>query len=140
MKAGDIPIRQKFKRLHALQGTMFTEAEDVSIGGYILHYADGTQQELEIRYGQDVRAFWWSAGLDPDVVNWLYLHTDPRKDAAKATVAGELLPNLAHPNLPRRLYHRSWENPRPDFEVQSIDFISRVTRSGPFLVALTVEP
>jgi hypothetical protein len=65
--------------------------------------------------------------------------TDSRKEATKATVAGELLPNRMHPELPRRLYHRSWENPRPDVEVLSIDFVSRMTRSGPFLVALTVD-
>jgi eukaryotic-like serine/threonine-protein kinase len=138
-KAGNIPVRQKFKRLHVVHGTMLTEAEDLPIGGYVMHYADGTQQELEIRYGQDVRAFWWSAGLDPDVVSWWNLQTDSRKEATKATLAGELLPNRMHPEVPRRLYHRSWENPRPEVEVVSIDFVSRMTRSGPFLVALTVE-
>jgi hypothetical protein len=139
VKAEGIPVRQKFKRLHVLHGTMLTEAEDLAIGCYILHYADGTEEVLDVLYGQDVRAFWGLQGVDPDVVGWWNLQTDPRKNAAKATVAAEL-PNLVHPALPRRLYHRAWENPRPDVEVRSIDFVSRGTRSGPFLVALTVEP
>jgi len=39
-----------------------------------------------------------------------------------------------------RLYLTPYENPRPDLEVTSIDFVSKLTHAAPFLVALTVEP
>ena len=38
-----------------------------------------------------------------------------------------------------RLYLRTYDNPRPGVEVTSIDFVSKMTRAAPFLVAMTVE-
>jgi hypothetical protein len=34
----------------------------------------------------------------------------------------------------------TWENPRPEIEVTTIDFVSAMSRCGPFLIALTAEP
>jgi hypothetical protein len=39
-----------------------------------------------------------------------------------------------------RIYQRSWENPSPDREVVSLEFISTMTRCAPFLLAITTEP
>ena len=39
-----------------------------------------------------------------------------------------------------RLYLSSYENPRPDVEVVSIDYVSAMTQAAPFLVAMTIEP
>jgi hypothetical protein len=33
----------------------------------------------------------------------------------------------------------TWNNPRPEVEISSIDFISYMTESAPFLIAVTVE-
>jgi len=33
----------------------------------------------------------------------------------------------------------TWENPRPDVAIEAIDFRSKQTACGPFLVAITVE-
>jgi hypothetical protein len=38
-----------------------------------------------------------------------------------------------------RLYQTSWENPKPDLEVVSFDFVSAMANSAPFLIAVTVE-
>jgi hypothetical protein len=37
------------------------------------------------------------------------------------------------------LYKTTWENPRPDEEVASIDLVSTGQLSVPFVVAITVE-
>lgn len=34
----------------------------------------------------------------------------------------------------------TFENPRPEVEVVSVDFVSKNTYFAPFLVAMTVEP
>jgi hypothetical protein len=39
-----------------------------------------------------------------------------------------------------RLFMSTLENPRPDKQVVSIDFVSSRSVYGPFLVALTAEP
>lgn len=40
---------------------------------------------------------------------------------------------------PIRLYKMTRENPFPDVEVKSLDFVSAKTVCAPFLVAVTVE-
>ncbi len=38
-----------------------------------------------------------------------------------------------------RLFCRTYPNPHPELEVQTVDFISAMTKCGPFLVGMTVE-
>ena len=38
-----------------------------------------------------------------------------------------------------RLYVRTWENPKPDEKVVSINFLSARTSAAPFCVAMTVS-
>jgi hypothetical protein len=48
------------------------------------------------------------------------------------------LPRLSE--SPRRKSRRTWQNPRPEIEVASVDFPPQDVPSEPFLVALTAEP
>ncbi len=118
-----IPIHRKFARLHVLHGTGWSEPDGTKIGAYILHYPDGRQSELPIRYGEDVRD--WCQGSDP-------------KDATRAVIAWSG-PNPTDAGGRLRLFKRTWANPRPEVEVESIDFTSTMTQCAPFLVALTLE-
>jgi len=121
-----IPVGRSFGRLHVLHSTAFGEREATVIGLYVLRYADGQTQELEIRYGRDVRE--WSAAGDPSpsagrlAAAW----TGPR---SWASTAGRTV----------ELFEATYVNPRPQEEVRHIDFVSRVTGAAPFLVAMTVE-
>jgi hypothetical protein len=38
-----------------------------------------------------------------------------------------------------RLYLTTWENPKPDKKVVSIDYVSKKTNAGPFCIAMTLE-
>lgn len=122
-----IPVAQRFRRLHAIIGSIGSAPEGKAIGVLVLHYADGTRHECEIVYGRHVR-HWWT-------------HGDSRTDTDLAQVAWEgphAFPNI-HPTR-LRIYHSTWENPRPDEEVVSLDFVSRMTTAAaPFLIAVTVE-
>jgi eukaryotic-like serine/threonine-protein kinase len=116
-----IPIHRKCSRLQVLHGVSWGGPDGTKIGSYILRYADGQQAELPIRLGEDARD-WWSDGMDATraTIAW----TGPRPDNPKESV---------------RLFKRTWDNPRPEVEVESIDFTSTTTQCAPFLVALTVE-
>ena len=118
-----ISIHRKFARLHVLHGTGWSEADGTKIGAYVLHYADGRQSELPILYGEDVRD-WWLA--------------DDAKETTRAAVAWSG-PKPDAPTVVLRLYKRTWDNPRPDVEVESIDFLATETRCTPFLLAITTE-
>jgi hypothetical protein len=39
-----------------------------------------------------------------------------------------------------QLFKSTWENPQPDVEIETLDFVSKMTQSAPFLVAITAEP
>ena len=122
-----IPVAKRFRRLHGIIGSIGSAPEGKAIGALVLHYADGTRHECEIVYGRHVR-HWWTLG-------------DSRTDTDLGQVAWEgphAFPKI-HPTR-LRIYHSTWENPRPDEEVVSFDFVSKMTTTAaPFLIAVTVE-
>ena len=92
----------------------------------MLHYADGTQKELAIDYGRDVRN-WWAKD-------------DPKQATERAVVAWTgTNPVAADRKTTLRLYQRTWDNPLPEAEVTRLDFVSKMAKSAPFLIAITVE-
>jgi hypothetical protein len=82
--------------------------------------------DVPIVYGNDVRARWFERSLESDLETpkpaWV---TPPDK----VGTTGKSL----------RLYATSWKNNYPEAEVASIEFISYMTESAPFLLAITAE-
>ncbi|HMO63971.1 MAG TPA: hypothetical protein PKE47_01875, partial [Verrucomicrobiota bacterium] len=114
------------RRLHFLHAAIM--AYDVSpgtrIGTYRLRYADGLTREIAIVIGRDV-ADWFSQAqedLDPMVVAWTGENESSRQGGRHI-----------------RLFKTTWENPRPDSVIESLDFIATHPRACPFLVAVTAE-
>jgi hypothetical protein len=121
-----IKIGQKFHMLHVLHGTSFHEAEGTQLGSLIAHYADGSTGEMQIIYGRDLRD-WYSLAdtkqeTDRAVVAWTGTNRGTESEGGQM-----------------RVYKRTWENPFPNVDVKTIDFVSKHTRCNLFLVALTVE-
>jgi WD40 repeat protein len=123
-----IAVRQRFQRLHVLLSTHRVAPEGTAIGAIVLNYADGSRHECEILYGRHVRDY--------------YQISDPRTTTDLARVAWEGDEPFVHQaDFPTRLrvYQTAWDNPRPDEEVVSIDLVSKMTCSAPFIIAITVE-
>jgi hypothetical protein len=123
-----IPIQQEAARLHLLLGTIRPEAEGTVIAKLDLHYADGETRPLDLVYGRDVREWWY----------------DPAKADAETTdrakVVGTGLNPVANEYGRRlRLYLNTRENPRPGVKITTFDFVSAMSHSAPFLIAVTVE-
>lgn len=152
----NIAIGRKVRRLHVLQGTAGSATPGKVIAQWVWHYANHTDRpspgialpqvsltdagdgkgatspakdsRLDVRYGDDVQDWWFQPGEEdkdepgPGRVVW-------RGSNPLATSKGYSL----------RLYLRTWENPRPDEVVQSLDYVSTLTESAPFLIAVTVE-
>ncbi len=120
-----IPVKRVFQRLHALHGTTWLERQSREIGAFVLHYVNGEVAKLPIVFGEHLRG------------------EDPRLDPKSECPNGQLVwgaGSSADPadNRPR-LYQTTFVNPKPELEVVRIDYVSKVTRCGPLLVALTVE-
>jgi hypothetical protein len=131
----EIPVKRKLTKLYMLHGTQFGGAPEphpthikdgTLIGQYMVRYADGSGEGIDIVYGEDVRDWW----------NW---------DKSKETKRGKLAWTGASPaakmyDLDVRLYESSWTNPKPDLEVASIIYSSRMDTPGaPLCVALTAQ-
>lgn len=122
----DIAVQLKISRLYALHATQWNTEDGTSVGQYRLKYQDGETASLPVVYGQDIRDWWiWDNGmpLTRGVVAWTgaNLHTE------KYGVA-------------LRLCLSVWENPHPDKQVATLDFVSSMdTEAAPLCVALTVE-
>ena len=125
-----IPVGRSFNRLHALHGAAYSDRDGTRIGAYRLRYGDGSEHALDIVYAHDLADWVGPAGAplgqanDPVVLAW--------RGENPALPPGEASRSL-------RLFRRTYQNPRPELEVVSIDFVSAVSQSAPFLVALTVE-
>ena len=122
-----IPGNRRCHRLHALIGSVGRAAEGEPIGALVLHYADAQEHELEIIYGHHVR-HWRTDG-------------DPREDTGLADVAWEGSHAFwLYPDARLRVFHTAWDNPHPDQEIVSVDFVSKMTTTAaPFLIAVTLE-
>ncbi|HVV70658.1 MAG TPA: DUF3471 domain-containing protein [Verrucomicrobiae bacterium] len=121
-----IKIGAKCKRLSFLQGTGWQAEDGTIIGKYVLHYAGGTEATLNIAYGPDVRD-WWANPSEPKTVGTAsvaWTGSNAATDAVSASL---------------RLYKRTYENPKPELTIETLDFISTREASAPFLVALTLE-
>jgi hypothetical protein len=121
-----ITINRIGRKLHFLQGAAWGAEEDDRIGEYVLHYANGQTRIIPIVYQQNVRDWWIKEG-DPIPVN------------ADIAWTGE---NEASHKLGYhiQLYSYTANNPFPDEEITTIDFVSAMTHSAPFLIGITIEP
>ena len=95
-------------------------SDDIVIGYYVIHYADGEQRELPISHREDVR-------------DWIVSDIEPIGGASPAWRGT----NDWRHNI--RLYRTTWSIPRPDVEITSIYYVSAMTDSAPFLIAITAE-
>jgi RNA polymerase sigma factor (sigma-70 family) len=124
-KVEGIKVGARIAKLHILHGTAYIADEETTIANYIVHYADKSDETIEVAYGKDVRDWWYHDG-------------DPEPTRGKVAWRGS---NAAAKTLDCSLwlFSQSWLNPHPDKVVVSIDCVSTVTTAAPFVVAMTVE-
>jgi hypothetical protein len=120
-QATEITIGQTCRTLHFLHSTGETAPVGTTIGHYVLHYADGRIREFPIIYGLDLREY------------------HDRSGTSEAVERGQVAWKDTDKKWNFRLYKSSWDNPRPEVEVATLDFVSAMTDCHPFLIAITVE-
>lgn len=129
VRLGAIPVGRRCRKLHFLHSALFARAlpRGQIIGSYLLRYADGQTIAATLRLGENILDWWES----PDKL--------PQADLAVIAWRGT---NALSAKRGRSIHLSkfTWENPRPEEEVRSFDFISEGKTAGPFLVAVTAEP
>ncbi len=124
-----IPIHQKCRRLHLLHGTIGPAPAGAEVARLVLHYPGSARaQLLSIRYGEHVVQSWTPVAFAS------LLPSHARLAWEKSGVGSDPSRTIS------RLYHMSAENPLPELSVQTVDYVSALTNSAPFVLAITLEP
>jgi hypothetical protein len=121
-----IEVHHTGARIHFLQACFWNTVEGAKLGDYVIRYADGQTRAAPIVYGQNILD-WWVA-------------PEGGKLTEAETVWRGSNPATASMGLTTHLIKYTWENPLPDVEIATVDFVSDLIEAGPFLVAMTVEP
>jgi WD40 repeat protein/Flp pilus assembly protein TadD/energy-coupling factor transporter ATP-binding protein EcfA2 len=117
----EIEVQRRADWLHFLHNVKVADFIPVGdeVGYYQLHYVDGETRRLPIRYGHDVAA-------------WL-------GNEFELPTQGALAWNEGRYQRHKTLYHSTWENPRPQVAIATVDFVSTNSMAAPFLVAISLE-
>ncbi|MHC1763865.1 MAG: hypothetical protein AB9869_06090 [Verrucomicrobiia bacterium] len=140
-----IPVRGRVRCLHVLHGTAGARGvqDGTPVASLVWHFVNGAQHETEIVYGRDVRDWWLRSHWTPLMIESLEntLWGDPKTESERGRVVwtGDN-PVAQEAGATLRLYLTSYENPHPELEVASLEYVSKFTQVAPFLIALTVEP
>jgi hypothetical protein len=118
-----VKVGQNSRQLHFLHATGWRVPDGTRIGTYVVHYADGRSKSIPIIYGEDVRD--WNSGNDT---------------STQLKHASVVWSALNDGQYRVRLFMTTWENPWPETEIISLDYVSTMTEAAPFVVAITVEP
>lgn len=119
-----IKINGRAASVQFLHGAIGAVPDDTRIGEYVLHYADGKIVHLPIVYQRQLR-------------NGLRQKGDPLPTDADVAWSGA---NDTSQKLDRQiqLYCYTAKNPFPELEIVSLDMISALTDSQPFLIAVSL--
>jgi hypothetical protein len=138
IKVENIRIERRCTRIYLLHGAGDVRPELLGskIAALVLHYSDGSTQDLNIVAGEHLSDWWFpvaESGL-------------PEKFRAPKAPGTELAWIGTNPWIEKWapgyslcLYKTTFDNPRPDAMITSLDYVSAMTLATPFLIGLTVE-
>ena len=132
-----IAIHQRFKKIHLLHAGDWVDTAEFGtiVAKLVLHYQDGSQRPIDIVAGRDVFEFWsplFTTGADPK-----YSRMSP--DTERAWTGSNRFLEALWPDESLSLYKSTFTNPQPDLTVSTVDYVSTMTATAPFMVGLTVE-
>ncbi|MGV3531807.1 MAG: tetratricopeptide repeat protein, partial [Chthoniobacteraceae bacterium] len=118
-----VPIGARCRQLHLLQAAAFvTEPSQTPLAEMIVHYEDGQREVVPQVNGRDI-ADWWTPEPEPPLVA-AWRGSSPFSRAKGGTLC---------------LFKATWNNPRPDVVIRSVDYVSVAKSAAPIVVAITVE-
>ena len=124
-----IPVNLNARRLHFLGGVNFlynSFPPGTAVGHCVIHYTDGRQETYS-----------WRARQEFD--DWYFNPHGQWAKTASTVVWQGLTQSSEAQNSRVRLMKATWENPRPDVKITSIDLKSENSSPAPFIIAVTAE-
>ena len=121
-----ISVKRKATAMHLLHGAGWgsMEPHGTCIGEVVVHYEDGETRSVEICAGKHVRDWFLSQSHTRDVSDGTLAWVHPSSQVSGRDIG---------------LYTLSWKNPKPDTQIKTLDFRSKMTAGAPFLLGVTLE-
>ena len=121
-----IPIGRKASAINLLHGAGWggSEPHGTCIGEVVVNYEDGETEIVQIRAGVHVRDWFLPRYYGREVSGGKIAWVHPSKQVEGRDIG---------------LYTMTWENPRPDAEIRTIDYRSTMTAGAPFLLGVTLD-
>jgi len=126
-KTPPIPVHRRVQRLHTLQFCAYDTTWGTLVGRFVLRYADGSTSELPIRFGIDTREWWLKRDTDDaeaPVPEPVWRGANRYADGLGFDIG---------------FFKRTYANPRPEVEIESLEFQSTMSACSPAVMAITVE-
>ncbi len=118
-----IAVGATANKIHFLHSTIVGRAaEGAEVAQYVIHYDNGDRITMPVIFGDDVAD--WHLAQVPSSFGFF-----------EKIVWRGWLPNGREIGLPIK----TWDNPHPDREIRSIDFVSTLRDARPFLLGITLE-
>ena len=124
-KIEGIRVNQQGRRIHAIVVTSGREKEGVEVGSFELHYRESPPARLPIHYGQHVLDWWYNPEKRPvteAAAAWQGVNQMSEKQGRAVWV-----------------FYVNFENPHPETPIESLSFHSAMSKSAPFLIAITLD-
>ena len=121
-----IAIGRKASAINLLHGAGWggSEPHGTCIGEVVVNYEDGETEIVKIRAGVHVRDWFLPRYYNRQVSDGKLAWVHPSSQVSGRDIG---------------LYTMSWENPRPESKIETIDFRSTMTASAPFLLGVTLD-
>jgi hypothetical protein len=127
-RISEIPVARRATRLHVIHGASYDAPDGTPISCLRLHYKDGEERKLFIRYGVHVR-------------NW-YVERTERNAGLRDPRSGVIWNGNIRPDgtgTPLRMFKTTFDNPRPATEIRAIELLSLFGRANSVILAITLE-
>ena len=130
----NIAIGHLCKKLHLFHGAFNIDGPGahVAFAKLVLHYADGSNQELELAGG--THALKCTAPAVPPNLDLIHA---PQTEIG--WIGSDPYLENNDPGEALHVYRTTLDNPRPDVSVTSMDYVSTMVHPAPFMAGLTVE-
>jgi hypothetical protein len=125
-RVGEIPVNRHVLRLHWIGGAGYKDPDDTPIAEIRLNYKNGEIRHLFITYGRHVRN--WHVEVDEKRTDL----SDPKAHVIWEGINGST-------GRPVRLFKNTFDNPLPEQEIQSLQFLSMFGKAFFALCAVTLE-
>lgn len=131
-RVGEIPLGRKATRLHVIHSASYDDPDDTPVAALWLHYTNGTDRKIFIRYGAHVRNS--------------YPTMETRRPGERSILRDSRSLVIWNGNTrdddtgyPLRLFKTTFENPQPTNEIRGIELLSLFARASSSILAITLE-